>query len=385
VYEPGSVNKLVTISAALQSGVVKASDHFLVPDTIEVAGTTFHDAESHPLKDWTVTDILANSSNIGTIMIAQKLGKDRLDQYLRSYGFGQATDLHFPGESAGLLLPTAKWSGTSIATLPIGQGVAVTATQMLAAYNTIADGGVYVAPRLVAATIDAQGRQHPTEAPPRHPVVSPGVAQEMTAMLGEVVRVGTGKAAAIADGYQVAGKTGTADKPLAGARGYMPGVYVSSFAGFVPAARPSITAIVILDQTGQFGGTVAAPVFAKVVRYGLREFRIPPAPPLGPVPGVPIATPETAQAAGEPAAPNATGPVPATPTPATAPAAGTGPAAPTAATGLAPGTEPATGSSPSPPRPVPPPPAPASSAASRSPTPGRSSPATTASTRPAVR
>lgn len=300
VFEPGSVNKLVTISAALQLGVIKPSDQFLVPYTIKVGPSVFRDAELHGPEQWTVTDILANSSNVGTIAVAQKVGKDRIDQYLRAFGFGTTTDVNFPGESAGLLLAPSKWSDTSIATVPIGQGVAVTATQMLAAYNTIANGGEYVAPKLIEATIDAQGHQHPTAPSPRHRVVSAQVAHQMTTMLDEVVRVGTGKAAAIADGYTVAGKTGTANKPLAGARGYMQGVYVSSFAGFVPAEQPALTGIVILDQTPQFGGAAAAPVFASIARYGLREFRIPPQPAEPPAPGVPLATPVTAQAAGEP-------------------------------------------------------------------------------------
>jgi cell division protein FtsI (penicillin-binding protein 3) len=315
VYEPGSVNKLVTISAALQTGLIRPSDRFMVPDTMRVGDATFRDAEPHPPAEWTVTDILANSSNIGTIMIAQRLGKDRIDQSLRAFGFGHTTDLGFPGESAGLLLDPRKWSATSIGTVPIGQGVAVTATQMLAAYNTIANGGEYVAPRLVKATIDAGGRQHPAAPSPLHRVVSPEVARQMTTMLGEVVRVGTGRAAAVAEGYTTAGKTGTARKPLIGARGYMDGVYVSSFAGFVPAGQPALTGIVILDETAQFGGAAAAPVFATIARYGLREFRIPPPPPVGPAPGVPLATDATARAAGEIASPPVSRPV----TPTTAP------------------------------------------------------------------
>jgi cell division protein FtsI (penicillin-binding protein 3) len=329
VYEPGSVNKLVTISAALQAGLIKPNDRFLVPDTMRVGDATFHDAESHPPEQWTVTDILANSSNIGTIMIAQRLGKARIDQSLRTFGFGQTTDINFPGESAGLLLDPGKWSATSIGTVPIGQGVAVTATQMLAAYNTIANGGEYVAPRLVKTTIDSHGRQHPAPPSPVHRVVSPQVARQMTTMLGEVVRVGTGMSAAVADGYSTAGKTGTARKPLANARGYMDGVYVSSFAGFVPAEQPALTGIVILDETSQFGGAVAAPVFATIARYGLQEFRIPPPPPVGPAPGVPLATGATAQAAGEIASPPTTQPATAT----TAPARPAGSGQPPARTG----------------------------------------------------
>jgi cell division protein FtsI (penicillin-binding protein 3) len=189
---------------------------------------------------------------------------------------------------------------------------------MLAAYNTIANGGMYVSPKIIAATIDGKGRQHPTLPATRHQVVSPEVAHAMTTMLGEVIRVGTGVSAAI-DGYTVAGKTGTARIPLVGARGYQDGVYASSFAGFVPAERPALTGIVILDGTAQFGATTAAPVFAQIARYGLREFRIPPQPPQPPAPGVPLATAATAAAAGEPGA-AVTG-TPASGTPVSAPAA----------------------------------------------------------------
>jgi cell division protein FtsI (penicillin-binding protein 3) len=289
VYEPGSVNKLVTISAALASGVVTPTDRFRVPDWVKIGGTVFHDAEPHPVENWTVTDILANSSNVGTIAIATKLGREQLDQYLRSFGFGAPTALHYPGESAGLLINTKDWSGTSIATVPIGQGLAVTAVQMLSAYNTIANGGIYVTPKLIKATVDSKGHSHATATAARRPVVSPWVAADMTTMLGEVVRVGTGTDAKI-DGYTVAGKTGTAKVPLVGSRGYKDGVYSASFAGFVPAERPALTAIVILDETPEFGGSVAAPVFAAISRYALREFRIPPQPPQPPAPGVPLAT-----------------------------------------------------------------------------------------------
>ena len=246
--------------------------------------------------------MMASSSYVGSIMIVERLGNDRSDNYLLAYGFGKKTRLGFPGESSGILLDPDKWYGTSIGTVPIGQGVAVTAMQMLAAYNTVANGGEYVAPKLVKATFGNDGRQRPTPPSPRHRVTSARTAQQVTAMLGEVVRVGTGKLAAI-EGYSVAGKTGTARKPLDNARGYREGAYVSSFAGFVPAERPELSAIVILDEpTPIFGGLVAAPVFASVARYGLRQFRIPPPPPAAPpaaVAGVPEASPEGAQGVGE--------------------------------------------------------------------------------------
>jgi len=304
VFEPGSMSKLVTISAALQSGVLAPSDRFSVPDTLQLAGSTFHDAESHPVENWTTTDILANSSNVGTITIAQRLGAQRLDAALAAFGFGAPTGVGFPGESAGLVPTLSQWSGTSIATIAIGQGVAVTAIQMLAAYNTIANGGVYVAPRLVAATVGTNGQTVATPAAAQRRVVSTQVAQDMNTMLGEVVRVGTGQAAAV-PGYQVAGKTGTAEIPLANARGYMTGVYASSFAGFAPAAHPDLTAIVVLDQTPLFGAQAAAPLFGTLTGDALRDFKIAPIAPLPPAPGVPLATPETAQAAGETVGPTA--------------------------------------------------------------------------------
>jgi cell division protein FtsI (penicillin-binding protein 3) len=294
VYEPGSVNKLITISAALQTGTVKPSDTFWIPDSYRVSDGVFHDAETHPLEHWSVTDILANSSNIGTIQIGQRLGKDNLLHYIQDFGLGKPTGLQFPGESAGLL--PRYWSGTSIATVPIGQGIAVTAMQMIAAYNTIADGGVYVPPRLVSATIDSQGKEHATPLAATHRVVSTTVAQQMTTMLEEVVRVGTGTTANL-NPYTVAGKTGTAY--AIGPKGYEYGHYVASFAGFVPAEAPKITAMVVIDNTPFFGAAASAPTFASIARDALRELEIPPSPKQPPAPGVPLSTTQSATGAGD--------------------------------------------------------------------------------------
>lgn len=295
VYEPGSVNKLITISAALQTGAIKPSDVFTIPDTYEVAGTTFHDAENHPTEHWDVTDILANSSNIGTIQIAQRLGESNLLRYIHDYGLGSVTDIGFPGESAGLL-PTY-WSGTSIADVPIGQGIAVTAVQMLAAYNTIANDGVYVPPRLVDGTIDAQGHEHLLPLAATHRVVSPTVASQMTTMLEQVVQVGTGTAANL-DPYTVAGKTGTALVPSPQG-GYEAGHYVASFAGFVPAEDPQITGMVVIDNTPDYGAQASAPTFATIARDALRELSIPPLPKKPPAAGVPLTNTQSATGAGE--------------------------------------------------------------------------------------
>lgn len=276
VYEPGSVSKLITISAALEEKIVNPTTDFTVPDEMRVADAVFGDAEEHAIEHWNTTDIVAASSNIGTIMIAQQLGKERLDRFQRSFGYGSKTGLGVLGESAGLILDPKKYSGTSLATTAIGQGVSVTAMQMLAAFNTIANEGTYVAPKLVRATIDSKGKAHPTAASATRQVVSPQTAAQMNLMLQEVVRAGTATTAQIS-GYEVAGKTGTARKPRTDGPGYQTGKYISSFAGFVPAARPKFTAIVILDEpTPIFGGLVAAPVFADIARYALQSSGVAP-------------------------------------------------------------------------------------------------------------
>ncbi|HEY1633669.1 MAG TPA: penicillin-binding protein 2 [Acidimicrobiales bacterium] len=291
VYEPGSVTKVVTIGGALQNHVVTPDQRFSVPDSVRVAGSTFHDAESHPTQSMSVSDILAQSSNVGTIGIAQQLGKDQLASYLRDFGLGKRTGLGFPGESAGLLLDPAHESGTDAATVPIGQGEAVTAVQMLDAYNAVANGGSFVPPRLVRATIGSDGTQHAVAAQPPHRIISQGTARQLTTMLQQVVQSGTGTTAALS-GYSVAGKTGTAQKPNVNGPGYQPGAYMATFVGFVPAQHPALTAIVVLDQpTPIFGGTVAAPVFAQIAQYELRRLGVPPAAPPAPPAAARPATP----------------------------------------------------------------------------------------------
>ena len=274
VFEPGSTNKVVTVAAALEEGLVEPSTRMNVADNLKVADAVFRDAEPHNLMWWTTADILAESSNVGTIQLAQRLGKARIDKYLRSFGLADRTDIRFPGESGGLLPDLDEWSGTSIATIPIGQGVAVTALQMLSAYNAMANGGIYIAPSLVKATVDAAGKTHPAAAPATHRVVSPETAAEVTRMLTGAVKDGTGSAARI-EGYTVAGKTGTARKPSDTNAGYSDN-YMASFVGFVPAEAPKLSAIVVLDEpTPYFGGIVSAPVFSAVGSFGIRHFGIP--------------------------------------------------------------------------------------------------------------
>ena len=258
-----------------------------------MANAVFADHEPHPPINWSVTDILVNSSNVGTIMVGQKLGKTKLDHYLRAFGFGKKTDVGFPGEPAGLLLDPDHWYVTSMGTVPIGNGLAVSALQMLQVYVTVANGGMYRPPKLLEATIDADGARHAFDPGPAHRVISAETAAKLSTMLTKVVQEGTGSNAVV-PGYLAAGKTGTARKPLEGARGYS-GNYVATFVGFVPAQDPRLAAVVVLDEpTPIYGGQVAAPVFARIMQYALRLERSPAGDrPAGPGPGQAPATPST--------------------------------------------------------------------------------------------
>jgi cell division protein FtsI (penicillin-binding protein 3) len=287
-FEPGSVNKVITMSAALEEGIVTPDTVLSVPDTLRVADHTFSDSHSHPTEDYTVRRVLSESSNVGTIEIAQQVGAERMDEYLRRFGFGQSTALRLPHEEEGQLLDPDDWYGTSIGSIPIGQGISVTAMQMLYAYNTIANDGVYLPPSLVQATVDSNGDRQPVEPADGRRVVSPTTASQVQSMMAEAVATGTGTAAQI-DGYQVAGKTGTARKPQPGG-GYVDDNgryhYVSTFAGFIPAGDPKVSIIVVIDEptTSAYAAEVAAPAFAEIGRYALRQLRIPPSTTAGTAP-----------------------------------------------------------------------------------------------------
>ena len=277
-YEPGSVFKLVPFSAALEDGVINPETDFTVPDQIELDGSTFHDAESHPTEELSATQILAQSSNIGTGEIANLLGESRLLAQVQKLGFGQPTGLDFPGETAGVLAGAAQWEPTNLVSLPIGQVDAVNAVQVLDAYNAVANGGVFVAPRLVRAEIAPDGTVRATKSSPSHRVFSATVDAELTKMLEAVVGQGTGVGAAV-PGYTVMGKTGTAQIPVAGADAYIPGAFMASFVGSAPASNPVLSAIVVLDHpTPIYGGTVAAPVFSQIMSYALHRYGIPTSP-----------------------------------------------------------------------------------------------------------
>ena len=282
VYEPGSTNKVITVSAALDAGVVGPWTEFDVPDWIRVGDATFTDNEGHAQMRWSTTDIVRESSNVGTIQIAQALGKERLNDALIAFGLGEPTAVDFPGQASGILLDPDYYYSTGIGAVPIGYGVAVSLLQMADVFVTIANDGVTQPARLVAATIEAGGerRIEPIEAGRR--VVRAETAAAMTEMLTEVVRGGTGACAAI-PGYTVAGKTGTSRKQIEGVAGYSDG-HMASFIGFAPAEEPRFAVAVLLDDPVPiYGGRVAAPVFTEIMRSALRMEGVPPSPlPVGP-------------------------------------------------------------------------------------------------------
>lgn len=278
-YEPGSVNKVITLAAAIEEGLVTPDTPFQVPDSLQVADHRFTDSHTHPVENWTVTDILTESSNVGTIMVAEELGSEALAEYLQAFGFGEATALGFPAEAAGDFPAPEDWSGTSIGTIPIGQGISVTAMQMLYAYNAIANDGVYVPPHLVGGIVDAHGERRDAPAGQSRRVVSQATAAQMREMMANVVAEGTGEAAAV-DGYRVAGKTGTARKPAPDG-GYVWDDgrmhYISTFAGFMPAEDPKLSIIVVLDEPDStYASTSAAPAFRELSQFALRHMQIPP-------------------------------------------------------------------------------------------------------------
>ena len=217
----------------------------------------------------TVKDILAQSSNIGTITIAEKLGPGELAAWIDRFGFGSPTGIDYPGEGPGLVLPLADWSGSTIGTVPIGQGIAVTPMQMVSAYATIGNGGVRVRPHLVEKVGSRRVRR-----PKGTRVVSTHTAERMMSMFRDVVLEGTGTQAAI-PGYTVAGKTGTAQKPE---NGHYVSKYVASFVGLVPAKKPRLAILVMVDEPHGdiYGGVVAAPAFRDIARFDLQYLEVPP-------------------------------------------------------------------------------------------------------------
>ena len=269
LYEPGSTFKIVTVAGALEENLVAPDSTFRLAPTIKVADRTIREAHTRGMETMTVRQILANSSNVGTITIAQRLGGPGLASWIDRFGFGKRTGVDFPGESPGLVLPYDAWSGSTIGTVPIGQGIAVTPLQMVSAYAAIGNGGV-MPPAHLLAKVGGKKVRHGKG----RRVVSRHTADRMTAMFRDVVVEGTGTEAAI-PGYTVAGKTGTANKVQ---NGVYVSKYVASFVGLVPARKPRFAILVMVDEPrGQiFGGVVAAPIFRDIARFALQYFEVPP-------------------------------------------------------------------------------------------------------------
>jgi cell division protein FtsI (penicillin-binding protein 3) len=291
-FEPGSVAKVFSMSAVIDTGAANPDTVVSVPGTLTFdEGTqwehTIRDAEPHNEMPMSMRDILVHSSNLGTYKLATKMGDDwtaTLSSYLDKFGFGHTTALDFPGETRGIIDPAEKWQGTEKVTVTYGYHYQASAVQFTAAINAVANGGVYVAPKLLKGTIGADGTVQETPASATHEVISPAAAATMTSMMKGVVCEGTGKDAQI-PGMSAAGKTGTAYKTVDGG-GYGDDnnrKYRASFAGFFPADNPKVTILVSIDEPDptsgdRFGGTAAAPLFASVATAAIHELTITPTP-----------------------------------------------------------------------------------------------------------
>lgn len=284
-HEPGSVAKVFTMAAALNEGTVSPDTVFTVPHGRELDQFyTIHDAHSHETMPMTVTDILVQSSNVGTTMVSDTIGPQLQEQYMRAFGLGQPTGLGFPDESLGKLDAYTDWDGSEQWTPSYGYGFTSTSTQLIAAVNTIINDGVYVAPKLVAGTIDATGELHPTPPSETRTVLNPMVAEQMNEMMRLVVSRDDGTAhAAQMDGITVAGKTGTSYKADKGSYDREDGkkAYYASFVGTIPAEDPQITILVSIDEPNpdsddRFGGTASAPLFKSVAEVAIQELQIKP-------------------------------------------------------------------------------------------------------------
>jgi cell division protein FtsI (penicillin-binding protein 3) len=281
-FEPGSVMKAVVFGAALDQGLITPDTHYAVSETITMGGHVIHDAWPHSRVGMSATGILAKSSNVGTLMIAQQVGQDAFAAELGKYGLGQPTGIQLPADSGGVVPPQSQWSATSFANLPLGQGLSVTMVQLADMYQGIANGGVRIPPSIIASTSKG-GVTTPT--PERPPVrqLSAAASNTLLDMLrgtvqsGDMMHHGTAPAAALT-GYQVAGKTGTAQQVDPSCGCYSKTKVTATFAGIVPADNPALVITVMLDapRGGAEGGGVAAPLFKDIAAYALRAFDIPP-------------------------------------------------------------------------------------------------------------
>ncbi|WP_245662832.1 peptidoglycan D,D-transpeptidase FtsI family protein, partial [Nocardia vermiculata] len=285
-FEPGSVNKIITAAAAIESGVTTPEEVHQVPGDIEMGGVTVHDAWSHGVAPFTTTGIFGKSSNVGTLLLAQKVGKDRFWDAVQRFGLGKRTDVGLPGESGGIVPPRDQWSGSTFANLPIGQGLSMTLLQMTGMYQAIANDGVRIPPRIVKDVVGPDGNRESEPQPDGVRVVSADTAKTLRRMFQAVVQAdptgnqqGTGVPAAV-EGYRIAGKTGTAQQIDENCQCYSNSRYWITFAGIAPADDPRYVIGIMLDaperSSDGSGGMSAAPLFHNIASWALQRDRIPP-------------------------------------------------------------------------------------------------------------
>jgi cell division protein FtsI (penicillin-binding protein 3) len=270
-YEPGSTFKALTVAAALEDKVVTPETMFYLPPTIRVADRTIEESHSRGAVDLSVSDILAQSSNVGAVRIGLELGATKFSRWVNRFGFGRPTGIEFPAEERGIVPSYEEYSGSSIGNLPIGQGLSVTPIQMASAYAALANGGILREPRLVEE-VDGE----PVPEPEGRRVISPRVAADVRGMLEGVLAPGGTASEVSVPGYTLAGKTGTAEKAVDG--GYSEFRFVASFMGFAPAHDPRLLVAVIVDepQGDIYGGSVAAPAFGEIASFALPYLGISP-------------------------------------------------------------------------------------------------------------
>jgi cell division protein FtsI (penicillin-binding protein 3) len=275
-FEPGSVNKVLTAAAAIDSGVVTPDTPLQVPGELKISDRTVRDAWPHGMLNLTFTGVLARSSNVGTLLTAQRVGADRFVDMIHKMGLGQRTGVGLPGESAGRVPPRDQWSGSTFANLPIGQGLSMTVLQMAGMYQAIANDGVRVPPRIVSAEIAPDGTRTDTPRPDGIRVISQQSARTVRDMLRAVMQNepgqrGTGPEAAL-DGYQISGKTGTAQQVNPGCGCYSNSNYWITFAGILPADAPRFVVGIMLDDPAVGS---AAPLFHQIASYLAGRYQIP--------------------------------------------------------------------------------------------------------------
>lgn len=274
-FEPGSTAKMITVAGLLEEGLLTPTDEFVVPDEWTAPNDEeFRDSSSHPDQKLTLAGILAQSSNTGTILAGNELSTDQRYDYLSRFGFGETSDIGFPGETGGVLHPADEWDGRTKYTVMFGQGMTANAVQTTAAFAAIANGGVLPDSQLVDGTVDPSGRFTPAEVGKGTRVVSEDTSAQVLDMLEHVVVSGTAGNADV-PGYRVGGKTGTAQAPAAEGGGY--DGYTASFVGVAPVDNPRIAVSVTLQRPreGYYGGQSAAPVFSDVTGFALRHLRVP--------------------------------------------------------------------------------------------------------------